>query len=80
MEEDVNALNLRAEGWIAGLQMAAISLRGTEDISAFIAAFTGSHRYVFDYLIEQVLNRQTSELRDFLLKDFGIGSVICAFV
>jgi LuxR family maltose regulon positive regulatory protein len=67
-EEDVASLNSRAEGWIAGLQMAAISLRGAEDPSAFIAAFAGSHRYVFDYLIEQVLNRQAPKVRDFLLK------------
>ncbi len=65
---DAAALNERAEGWIAGLQMAAISLRGREDTSAFIAAFAGSHRYVFDYLIEQVLNRQSPEVREFLLR------------
>ena len=66
--EDVISLNSRAEGWIAGLQMAAISLRGAKDPSAFIAAFAGSHRYVFDYLIEQVLDRQTPEVREFLLR------------
>ncbi len=62
-EEDVSMLNARTEGWIAGLQMAAISLRGAAEPSAFIAAFAGSHRYVFDYLIEQVLDRQTPEVR-----------------
>ncbi len=67
-EIDVNALNERTEGWIAGLQMAAISLRGREDVAAFVAAFTGSHRYIFDYLLEQVLNRQDPALREFLLK------------
>jgi LuxR family maltose regulon positive regulatory protein len=61
-------LNARAEGWIAGLQMAAISLRGRQDVGAFVAAFAGSHRFVFDYLLEQVLNRQTPEVREFLLK------------
>jgi len=66
--EDVSTLNSRAEGWIAGLQMAAISLRGNENPSAFIAAFAGSHRYVFDYLIEQVLDRQEPGVREFLLK------------
>lgn len=67
-DDDVNSLNARAEGWVAGLQMAAISLRGAKDPSAFIAAFAGSHRYVFDYLIEQVLDRQTLEVREFLLR------------
>ncbi|MBN2549824.1 MAG: hypothetical protein JXB15_11740 [Anaerolineales bacterium] len=67
-ESDATALNNRAEGWAAGLQMAAISLRGRRDVSEFVAAFTGSHRYVFDYLLEQVLNHQTLEVRNFLLK------------
>jgi LuxR family maltose regulon positive regulatory protein len=67
-EEDVVLLNERTEGWIAGLQMAAISLRGHKDATAFVAAFAGSHRYVFDYLLEQVLNRQSLEVREFLLK------------
>lgn len=66
--QEVSSLNSRTEGWVAGLQMAAISLRGSEDTSAFIAAFAGSHRYVFDYLIEQVLDRQAPEVREFLLK------------
>jgi LuxR family maltose regulon positive regulatory protein len=67
-ENDAAALNTRTEGWIAGLQMAAISLRGRQDISAFIAAFAGSHRFVFDYLLEQVLNQQDPQVRQFLLK------------
>jgi LuxR family maltose regulon positive regulatory protein len=67
-ESDVVTLNERTEGWIAGLQMAAISLRGREDAAAFVAAFAGSHRYVFDYLLEQVLNRQVPEVRGFLLQ------------
>ncbi len=66
--EDVAVLNQRAEGWIAGLQMAAISLRGRDDSAAFVAAFAGSHRYVFDYLLEQVLDRQPPDVRAFLLK------------
>ena len=67
-EVEVNALNTRAEGWIAGLQMAAISLRGSENTSEFVTAFAGSHRFVFDYLLEEVLNRQAPEVSDFLLK------------
>jgi LuxR family maltose regulon positive regulatory protein len=67
-DSEVALLNERTEGWIAGLQMAAISLRGREDVEKFVTAFAGSHRFVFDYLLEQVLNRQSPELRDFLLK------------
>jgi LuxR family transcriptional regulator, maltose regulon positive regulatory protein len=67
-EVDAVALNARTEGWIAGLQMAAVSLRGRDDASAFIEAFAGSHRFVFDYLLEQVLDQQEPEVREFLLK------------
>jgi len=66
--EDIATLDARAEGWIAGLQMAAISMRGRKDVSAFIKAFSGSHRFVLDYLVEEVLDRQSSDTRDFLLK------------
>jgi LuxR family maltose regulon positive regulatory protein len=66
--EDVAALDVRTEGWIAGLQMAAISMKGREDIAGFIQSFTGSHRFVMDYLMEEVLEQQTPEVRDFLLK------------
>ena len=67
-QTDLTILTERTEGWIAGLQMAAISLRGREDVAAFVAAFAGSHRFVFDYLLEQVLSRQANEVREFLLK------------
>ena len=67
-DSDVATLNARAEGWVAGLQMAAISLRGRTDAGFFVAAFAGSHRFVFDYLLEQVLSRQSPEIRAFLLK------------
>ena len=67
-EADAIALNARTEGWIAGLQMAAVSLRGRDDAAAFIEAFKGSHRFVFDYLLEQVLDQQEPEVREFLLK------------
>ena len=62
----VAALAARTEGWAAGLQLAALSLRGHEDAAAFVAAFTGSHRYVLDYLAEEVLERQGQPLRTFL--------------
>jgi ATP/maltotriose-dependent transcriptional regulator MalT len=54
---EVAALEARTEGWIAGLQLAAISLRGHEDITGFIKSFTGSHHFVVDYLVEEVLQR-----------------------
>ena len=62
------ALAARTEGWAAGLQLAALSLRGHDDAAAFVAAFTGSHRYVLDYLAEEVLERQDEQLRTFLLE------------
>lgn len=66
--EQVASLEARTEGWIAGLQLAALSIQGRGDVDDFIAAFTGSHRYVVDYLIEEVLNRQPENIRDFLLQ------------
>ena len=67
-DASVAALAARTEGWAAGLQLAALSLRGHEDAAAFVAAFTGSHRYVLDYLAEEVLEQQDSRLRTFLLE------------
>jgi LuxR family maltose regulon positive regulatory protein len=66
--EDVEALERRTEGWIAGLQLAALSMRGREDVSGFVEAFTGSNRYVLDYLVEEVLNRRPEAVTSFLLK------------
>lgn len=66
--DDVAALEQRTEGWIAGLQLAALSMLGREDVTDFIAAFTGSHRYILDYLVEEVLQRQTPAIQTFLLK------------
>jgi LuxR family transcriptional regulator, maltose regulon positive regulatory protein len=65
-DASVAALAARTEGWAAGLQLAALSLRGHDDAAAFVAAFTGSHRYVLDYLAEEVLDRQDTQLRTFL--------------
>ena len=62
------ALAERTEGWAAGLQLAALSLRSQPDVARFVAAFTGSHRYVLDYLTEEVLEQQRPELRGFLLE------------
>jgi LuxR family maltose regulon positive regulatory protein len=66
--EDVTALEARTEGWIASLQLAAISMRGRSDVTGFIKAFTGSHIYVADYLMEEVLARQPEEVKAFLLQ------------
>jgi LuxR family maltose regulon positive regulatory protein len=66
-ESEVAALGQRTEGWIASLQLAAISLRGRSDPSAFIAGFAGNDRYVMDYLVEEVLAEEPPAVRDFLL-------------
>ncbi|MFC1873956.1 LuxR C-terminal-related transcriptional regulator [Chloroflexota bacterium] len=66
--EDVAALESRTEGWIASLQLAAVSMQGREDISTFIAEFSGSNRYILDYLIEEVLRRQDTDTQSFLLE------------
>ena len=66
--EAVAALAALTEGWAAGLQLAALSLRGQADPARFVAAFGGSHRYVLDYLTEEVLERQGEQLRGFLLE------------
>ena len=64
----VAGLAARTEGWAAGLQLAALSLRGQVDPAGFVAAFSGSHRYVLDYLTEEVLGRQGEQVRTFLLE------------
>ena len=66
--EDITALETRTEGWIAGLQLAAISMQGQPDVRGFIASFTGSHHFVLDYLVEEVLNHQPTHIYGFLLK------------
>jgi LuxR family transcriptional regulator, maltose regulon positive regulatory protein len=64
----VAALAARTEGWAAGLQLAGLSLRGHQDVGGFVASFSGSHRYVVDFLAEEVLDRQPAEVRSFLLE------------
>ena len=66
--DEVGALEGRTEGWIAGLQLAAISLQGREDAAGFIASFAGSHHFVLDYLVEEVLQRQSEPVQAFLLR------------
>ncbi|WP_421740654.1 LuxR C-terminal-related transcriptional regulator [Cellulomonas sp.] len=66
--DDVVALEQRTEGWIAALQLAALSLRGRDDVRGFIDQFTGTDRYLVDYLVEEVLAHQPAAVRDFLLR------------
>ncbi len=66
--EDITALETRTEGWIAGLQLAAISLQGKEDTTKIIKSFSGSHRLVLDYLFEEVLEQQPESVQIFLLQ------------
>jgi LuxR family maltose regulon positive regulatory protein len=90
---DAAALQRRTEGWIAGLQLAALSLRGSDDVGRLIGSFAGSHRYVLDYLIDEVFARQPARVQDFLLKSsildrltaslcdavrFGVGATVTA--
>jgi LuxR family transcriptional regulator, maltose regulon positive regulatory protein len=66
--ENISALEARTEGWIAGLQLAALSMQGHQDVPGFIQAFAGDHRYIVDYLVEEVLRRQPEPIRNFLLQ------------
>ena len=72
-DEAVAALAARTEGWAAGLQLAALSLRGKDDVTGFVSAFTGSNRYVLDFLAEEVLERQDEQVRVFLLDTSVLG-------
>jgi LuxR family maltose regulon positive regulatory protein len=65
---DIATLNRRTEGWIAGLQLAALSMRNSDDLQGFVASFAGSHRYILDYLVEEVFRQQNPDLQDFLLQ------------
>src|SRR6266705_130776 len=66
--QDIAALETRTEGWIAGLQLAAISMKGHKDTISFIKSFTGSHHFVLDYLVEEVLQQQPESVQNFLLR------------
>jgi LuxR family maltose regulon positive regulatory protein len=66
--EDIATLETRTEGWIAGLQLAALSMQGRDDATSFIKSFSGSHHFVLDYLVEEVLERQSENVQAFLLQ------------
>lgn len=72
-EAEIAVLETRTEGWIAGLQLAAIAIQGSRDTSTLIGSFTGSHRFVLDYLVEEVLEQQPEEIQTFLLKTAVLG-------
>ena len=73
--QQIAVLETRTEGWVAGLRLAGLSLQGLErsDVTSFIEAFAGSHRYVMDYLVEEVFNRQPPRVQEFLLKTSILG-------
>ncbi|HEX5506551.1 MAG TPA: LuxR C-terminal-related transcriptional regulator [Thermomicrobiales bacterium] len=66
--DDIAALETRTEGWIAGLQLAAISMQGHKDVTGFVKSFTGTHQFVLDYLLEEVLHQQPASVQTFLLR------------
>lgn len=66
--EDITSLETHTEGWIAGLQLAALSMQGHKDATGFIQTFTGSHHFVLDYLVEEVLQQQSERVQAFLLR------------
>ena len=66
--DDLSAMETRTEGWVAGLQLAALSMQGRTDVHSFVTAFSGSHHHVIDYLVEEVLKVQPAKMVDFLLQ------------
>ena len=66
--DEVAALEARTEGWVAGLQLAALAMRNRADHAGFVAAFSGSNRFVVDYLVEEVLDRLPAHLQTFVLQ------------
>jgi LuxR family maltose regulon positive regulatory protein len=74
--KDIAALETRTEGWIAGLQLAAISMQGRKDVTGFVQSFTGSHHFVLDYLIEEVMEQQSESVQTFLLQTAVLDRLI----
>ena len=73
--EDIATLEQRTEGWVAGLQLAALSMRDHDDASTFIRGFAGDHRFIADYLVGEVLERQPADVRAFLLQTAVLGQM-----
>jgi len=77
--DDVRVLEERTEGWITGLQLAAVAMQGLgqrDQIAGFIHSFGGSHRYIIDYLVDEVLDQQTPQIREFLLQTSILGRLV----
>ena len=82
-DRHVAQLNTRAEGWIAGLQMASVSMQRVDDVPRFVEDFAGDHRYIFDFLVDEVLQRCNDEARSFLLETSvldRLSAPLCDFV
>jgi LuxR family transcriptional regulator, maltose regulon positive regulatory protein len=80
---DISILDTRTEGWVAGLQLAALSLQGYEDVPSFIKKFAGDDRHVVDYLVEEVLSHQSKQIQNFLLQTSilnRLSAPICDFI
>ncbi len=75
--QEISALCIRTEGWIAGLQLASLSMQGCQDVPGFVATFSGSHHYIVDYLTDEVLQQQDALTRSFLLQT-SILSRMCS--
>lgn len=75
--EQISALEARTEGWVVGLQMAALSMKNRDDVDVFVTSFTGSHHFIMDYLVEEVLNQQPVEVQEFLLQT-AVLTRLCA--
>lgn len=82
-EDDLAALDTRTEGWVAGLQMAAVSMQGQVDTAEFVRSFSASHRFILDYLVEEVLEGQPTIVQDFLLRTAVLtrmSAPLCQFI
>jgi LuxR family maltose regulon positive regulatory protein len=82
-EQDLSALEDRIEGWIAGLQMVALSLRDRQDVHGFVLSFSGSQRFIMDYLTEEIYNQQPPPIQEFLLKTSildRLSGPLCDFI
>ena len=80
---DIQAMEMRTEGWIAGLHLAALSMQGSSDIHGFVSALSGTHHYIMDYLVDEVLRQQPEGLRSFLLQTSILGRMcgeLCSHV